>query len=184
MEKTHQNTGKMIYEYFEEDKEIYGKKVGKKEQKSEIYIRKKGAKTPQHLQKSKIHRGGNSPKCRESDLWSGLEKTSQESMPSAWFCFAVPASSMDSGLARGSAPWTPGGYIPVANMLFIPVPSTFFISVPSTFFIPVPSTFFIPVPYILFIPVANTYFIPVSHILFIPVSNTFLSQSATHHLSQ
>ena len=30
------------------------------------------------------------------------------------------------GLPGGSAPWTPGGYIPVANnMLFIPVSSTF-----------------------------------------------------------
>ena len=100
---------------------------------------------------------------------------------------------MDSGLAGGSTPWTPGGYIPVANILFIPVRNTLFIPVPSTFFIPVShilfipvsSTLFIPVPYILFnIPVSNTSFIPVSHIIFIPVSNTFLSQSATHCLPQ
>ena len=130
-------------------------------------------------------------------------------MPLAWLCFAVPASSMDSGLAGGSTPWTPGGYILVANMLFIPVPNILFIPVPSTLFIPVShilfipvsSTFFIPVPYILFIPVTNTLFISVNHIFFIPVSNTFLSQlcsstffipashiflsqSATHSLSQ
>ena len=101
---------------------------------------------------------------------------------------------MDSGLAGGSAPWTPGGYIPVAsiNILFIPVPNILFIPVSHILFIPVSSTFFIPVPYILFIPVANTLFISVNHIFFIPVSSTFfisashifLSQSATHSLSQ
>ena len=38
----------------------------------------------------------------------------------------IHAFSMDSGLARGSAPWTPGGYIPTANILFIPVSSTLY----------------------------------------------------------
>ena len=49
-------------------------------------------------------------------------------MPSAWLRFAAPASGMNSGLAGGSAPWTPGGYIPVANILFIPLNSTLYIS--------------------------------------------------------
>ena len=37
----------------------------------------------------------------------------------------IHAFGMDSGLARGSTPWTPGGYIPTANTFFIPVSSTF-----------------------------------------------------------
>ena len=49
-------------------------------------------------------------------------------MPSAWLRFAAPASGMDSGLAGGSTPWTPGSYIPTANILFIPVNSTLYIS--------------------------------------------------------
>ena len=80
----------------------------------------------------------------------------------------IQAFGMDSGLARGSTPWTPGGYIPVANMLFNPVP------------IPL----FIPVSNMLFIPVPNMLFIPVSNPLFIPVSNPLLSQSAIYFLSQ
>ena len=85
----------------------------------------------------------------------------------------IHAFRMDSGLARGSTPWTPGGYIPVANMLFIPVSNILFIPVTNTLFIPVPNMLFIPVPNILFIPVPNTLFIPVSNSLFIPVSNHF-----------
>ena len=62
---------------------------------------------------------------------------------------------MDSGLAGGSAPWTPEGYIPLANMLFIPVSN------------------------ILFIPVSNILFIPVSYLLFISVSRTSFYISAS-----
>ena len=47
--------------------------------------------------------------------------TSLEPMPSARFHFASPACSMDFQLAGGgSAPWTPGGYISIATILFIP----------------------------------------------------------------
>ena len=104
-------------------------------------------------------------------------------MPSAWLRFAAPASSMNSGLAGGSAPWTPGGYIPVVNILFIPVPNILFIPVPNILFIPVPNILFIPVPNILFIPVPNILFIPVANTSFIPVSHPS-SQSAAQSLSQ
>ena len=88
----------------------------------------------------------------------------------------IHAFGMDSGLVGSSTPWTPGGYIPVANMLFIPVS--------NILFIPVSNTFFIPVPNMAFIPVSNMLFIPVPNMLFIPVSNSLLSQSAIYLLSQ
>ena len=40
----------------------------------------------------------------------------------------IHAFGMDSGLAGGSAPWTPGDYIPTANIFFIPVSSILYIS--------------------------------------------------------
>ena len=117
--------------------------------------------------------------------------TSQESMPLTWLHFAAPASGMHSGLAGGSAPWTPGGYIPVANMLFIPVSSILFIPVSNILFIPVSNILFIPVPNMLWIPVSNMLFIPVPNMLFtpalnplfIPVSKSLLSQSALYFYS-
>ena len=105
-------------------------------------------------------------------------------MPLAWLRFAAPASSMDSGLARGSAPWTPGGYIPVSNILFIPVPNILFIPVSNILFIPVPNILFISVPNMLFIPNSNPLFIPVPNMLFIQSPICCLSHSPICCLSQ
>ena len=63
------------------------------------------------------------------DMWLLCFLTSLEPVPLAWFCFASPACSMDSQLARGFAPWTPGGYIPISTTLLIPVPTTLLIPV-------------------------------------------------------
>ena len=59
-------------------------------------------------------------------------ETSLELMPLAWFCFASPACSTDSQLAGGSAPWTPGGYIPILTKLLILVPTILLIPVLNT----------------------------------------------------
>ena len=80
---------------------------------------------------------------------------------------------MDSGLARGFAPWTPGGYIPVANMLFIPVPNIVYLSsqhivYPSSQYIVYPSQQYVVYPsqQLIIIPVSYLFFISVSHIFF------------------
>ena len=52
--------------------------------------------------------------------------TSHESMPLAWFCFASPAFGTYSGIAGGSAPWTPGDYIPIAKYIVYPTETHIF----------------------------------------------------------
>ena len=75
-------------------------------------------------------------------------ETSLEPVPLAQFHFASPACSRDSWLARGSTPWTPGGYIPIPITLLIPAPTIFLIPVPTILLIPASTTINYPVVFI------------------------------------